>query len=110
MPAKKPDTMTEPMPRDHVVYLDEPIKFGDKSVTEFVIREPTTGMVERAFAYSDGTFQGSVKYYCSLIQDVSGLSKAIVSLIPFSKYREAVKHLDIFMDFGQQTGENSDTI
>jgi len=94
--------------KDHVVYLDEPIKFGDKSVTEFVIREPTTGSVERAFAFSDGTAQGMTKYYMSLIQEVSGLSKALVTLIPYTKYREAMFHLDSFMRYGPETGENSE--
>jgi hypothetical protein len=97
-------------PRDHVIYLDPPLKFADKTVTEFVIREPNTGQVDRAFAYADGTSQGLVKFYSSLIQEVSGLSKALVSLIPYSQYRESVHYLDLFMHYSPVTGENSDTI
>lgn len=94
---------------DLVIYLDEPIKFGDKSITEFVIKEPTTGAVEIASGFLDNTNQGLVRYYTSLIQSVSGLSQSLVKLLPYRKFREARDKIENFMSDGPPTGESSET-
>lgn len=96
MSAKIVDNKADPF----TLVLARPVDLAGVAYNSLTLTEPTTGQVEAASGKPT-----AVASNIALVASVAKIPEAVVRLMAYTDFKQAVDYLDFFMTGGRATGE-----